>query len=334
MTALDVGGVTPLADVPMRVVVRRTAVDRAFRTTTRAAGVLTLTLMVLIGGFLVLRSAHVLRRVGWSFVTETQWLAAQCGKFGIAAVLPETFAIAAVAIVIAVPVAVTAALFLSDYAPARLRRTLTALVDLLAAVPSIVYGLWGLFFVQPRLLHVSKWLADHLSFVPFFHVAQRSTLTAFTSSTFITGVIVALMVVPVSTAVMREVFASAPQGEKEGALALGATQWGVMRTVVLPFGRGGIIGGTMLGLGRALGETMAVVLLISPYYHARLSILASGTHSISALIALNFSESLSNPTARDGLIAAGLALFVITLVVNAFASTIVLRSRSGTATEI
>src|SRR5581483_3051185 len=258
-------------------------------------------------------------------------LAAQGGKFGIAAILPYTFAIAAVAIVLAVPVATTAALFLSDYVPAPLRRPLTSLVDLLAAVPSLVYGLWGFYYLEPRIIHLSKWIADHLGFVPIFKVASASTMSSFTASTFIAGVVVALMVVPVCTSVMREVCAQAPQGEKEGALALGATQWGVIRTVVLPFGKGGMIGGAMLGLGRALGETMAVVLIISPSTLLHLSILSAGSNSVSSLIALNFSESVSNPVARDALIAAGLSLFVVTLAVNAAASSIVHRSRSGHA---
>ncbi|MCU1426564.1 MAG: phosphate transporter permease subunit PstC [Actinomycetia bacterium] len=334
MTVLDARPIADAGDVPLRVVVRRNPADRVYRGVARGGGVATLTLMGFIGGFLLLRSFHVLNARGFAFLTEKRWLAAQNGPFGIAAVLPLTFEIAIVAIVIAVPVATVAALFLTEYAPRRVRRLLTSLVDLLAAVPSLIYGLWGLFYLQPHLVHVSKWLSDHLGFIPFFHVQNGTALSAFTSSTFIAGVVVSLMVVPVCTTVMREVFAQAPQGEKEGALALGATKWGVVRTVVLPFGRGGMIGGTMLGLGRALGETIAVTFIISPFFQPRASILANGTHSISALIALNFSESVSNPTARDGLIAAGLALFVVTLGVNAIASTIVARSRSGASTEI
>jgi phosphate transport system permease protein len=321
-------------DVPLRVVVRRSPADRLFRGATYGAGVTTLVIMGLIGGFLLLRSWHVLGETGLRFITTTRWQASQGGQFGIASVLPYTFQIAIVAIVLAVPVSAITALFLTEYVPRRMRRPLTTLIDLLAAIPSLIYGLWGLFFLQPRIIHFSRWMADHVGFIPIFHVKNADKGAIFTGSTFIAGVVVALMTIPLCTAVMREVFSQAPAGEKEGAMALGATKWGVIRTVVLPFGRGGMIGGTMLGLGRALGETIAVTLIISPITVNHLSILGSGSNSISALIALQFPESASNATARDALIAAGLALFAMTLLVNAVASTIVARSRSGAATEI
>ena len=151
-------------------------------------------------------------------------------------------------------------------------------------------------------------------------------------STFIAGVIVSLMVVPICTSVMREVFSQTPNGEKEGALALGGTRWGVVRDVVLPFGRGGVIGGTMLGLGRALGETIAVTLVISVSFEPTASIIGQGSNSIASLIALKFSES--NTTGISALMAAGLVLFAITLAVNSLAALVVGKSRSGEATEI
>jgi phosphate transport system permease protein len=201
-------------------------------------------------------------------------------------------------------------------------------------VPSLIYGLWGFFFLQPRIINLSKWLADHLGFIPIFKVPAEGELNVglFPGSTFIAGVVVSLMVIPICTSVMREVFSQAPAGEKEGALALGGTRWGVVRHVVLPFGRGGIIGGSMLGLGRALGETIAVTLIISVSFQPRLGILEQGSNSIAALIALKFSES--NNIGISALMAAGLALFVITLLVNTLASIVVARSRSGEATEI
>jgi phosphate transport system permease protein len=173
-----------------------------------------------------------------------------------------------------------------------------------------------------------------MGWVPFFHVDDQygTSLGIFPSSTFVSGVIVSLMVIPICTAVMREVFSQAPPGEREGAMALGGTRWGVVRDVVLPFGRGGIIGGSMLGLGRALGETIAVTLIISPAFTAKWSILDQGSNSIAALIALKFSESSS--FGISALMAAGLALFIITLLVNAVASTVVSKSRSGASTEI
>jgi phosphate transport system permease protein len=286
--------------------------------------------MALIGLFLLVRAWDALSTEGWSFFTETKWLA-ESGRFGIASAFLGTVLIAAVAMVIAVPVATGAALFIAEYAPAKLSRPLTWLVDLLAAIPSLIYGLWGRAYLQPQMIKISDWLGHHAGFLPFFNVRKGSS---FPASTFIAGVVVSLMVLPICTAVMREVFSQAPAGEKEGALALGGTRWGVSRYVILPFGKGGMIGGAMLGLGRALGETIAVTLIISPTFQFdRLPhILETGGNSISSLIALRFSES--NAFGVSALMAAGLVLFCSTLVVNTIASVIVSRSRSGAATEI
>jgi phosphate transport system permease protein len=241
--------------------------------------------------------------------------------------------IAVIALVIAVPVSICTALFVTEYAPARLRRPLTSFVDVLAAVPSIIYGLWGRYFLMARQIKVSRWMGTHLGFIPFFHTKDAQTAN-YESSTFIAALVVALMIVPICTAVMREVFSQAPPGEKEGALALGGTKWSVIRTVVLPFGKGGIIGGSMLGLGRALGETIAVTLIISPVFApgSLTHVLQQGGNSIASLIALRFSEA--NGLALSALMAAGLTLFVLTLIVNMLAGVIVARSRSGTSTEI
>jgi phosphate transport system permease protein len=314
-------------DEPVRIHVSHGPGDRVYRAVARGAGVVTLILMALIGTFLVLRAWPALRDARWGFLTESKWNP-DGHQFGIAALALLTAEIAIVALVIAVPVAIGASLYINEYAPRRLRRPLTSLIDLLAAVPSIIYGLWGRFFLQPRLIKVSDWLSHHLGFIPIF----KTTTSNLAASTFIAGVVVSLMVLPICTAVMREVFSQAPSAEKEGALALGGTRWGMVRTVVLPFGKGGIIGGSMLGLGRALGETVAVALIISPIFDKSVHILNGGGNSISALIALQFSES--TPFAVSALMAAGLALFVATLVVNAIASTVVSRSRSGTVTEI
>jgi len=286
--------------------------------------------MLLIGLFLAQRSASALGRVGWSFLTEYQWLP-DAERFGIAGVLTGTVLIAGVALVIAVPVAFGAALFISEYAVGRSRRILISLVDLMAAVPSIVYGLWGFFFLQPRIISLSRWLADHASFLPFFRVETPK----YAASTFIAGVVVALMVIPICCAIMREVFSQAPVGEREGAIALGATRWGVIRTVILPFGRGGMIGGVMLGLGRAMGETIAVYLIISVLFappSRLIHVLETGGASISSLIALRYGDS--DASALSALMAAGLVLFLLTLVVNSAASVIVNRSRSGASTDI
>lgn len=317
------------------IVVHRDLADRAYRALATAAAFTTFVIMALIGGYLLYRGSDAFRDAGWGFFTEQQWLAGQGGAYGIGAALPYTVQIAVVAMVIAVPISVLAALFITEYAPPWARRILTSTIDLLAAVPSLIFGLWGFFYLQPRIIGLSRWLSDHLGFIPIFGMdldGRKSSPGDFASSTFIAGVVVALMIVPICTSVIREVFAQAPAGEKEGALALGSTRWGVVRSVVLPFGRGGIIGGAMLGLGRALGETIAVTLIISPYFDRRGSILAQGSNSIPSLIALKFAES--NDLGVSALMAAGLVLFAVTLLVNALASMVVGRSRSGDATEI
>jgi phosphate transport system permease protein len=316
-------------DLPRELTVERGRGDRAFRTLSRVASAFVLVIMALIFLFLLTRGWNALHRAGWSFFTRSQWTP-EGGSFGIAAALLGTVLIAGIAIVIAVPVSVGTALFLVEYSPRRMRRPLNSLVDLLAAIPSLIFGLWGRATLMPRAINVARWLTTHLGFVPLLNTKRA----LYTTSTFIAGIVVAIMIVPICTAVMREVFSQAPVGEKEGALALGSTKWGVVRTVILPFGRGGMIGGSMLGLGRALGETIAVTLIISPSFdlHTLARPLENGGNSIASLIALKWTES--GDFGQSALIAAGLVLFVLTLGVNAVASTIVNRSRSGATTEI
>ncbi|MGW0934973.1 phosphate ABC transporter permease subunit PstC [Streptomyces sp. NPDC002666] len=324
------------AEVPRRLYADPGLPDRVFRGVARSGGGLVLAVMLLVGGFLLYRAWQALSRAGWSFLTTETW-EPDAGRFGIAAVLVGTVLIALVAIAVAVPLAVGGALYISEYAPPRLRRTLISVVDLMAAVPSVVYGLWGLFFFEGKILPTARWIATYLDWIPFFHVNGADPSdplapeTVYTSSTFVAGVVVALMVAPIACSVMREVFSQAPVGEREGAFALGATRWGMIRSVVLPFGKGGMIGGTMLGLGRALGETIGVYLIISPVFEIQWHVLQSGTSSVAALIALRYGEA--SEFGMSALMAAGLALFLMTLVVNFAASSIVARSRSGAASE-
>jgi phosphate transport system permease protein len=332
MAVLDpsaLGG--PPGDSPRAITLNRTRGDRVFRALCLAAGMSTLVVLALIGAFLLQRSLPALRAAGWSFFTTQNLppipIAGQ--QFGIAALIFGTVVISLIALVIAAPVSVATALFISEYAPRALRRPLTSIIELLAAVPSLIYGLWGFAFLQPRMVGVSAWLNAHLSFIPIFRVDEA----LFTSSPFIAGTVLALMVVPIATSVMREVFSQAPPGEKEGALALGATRWGMIRAVVLPFGRGGIIGGAMLGLGRALGETIAVALIISASFQISPHILQSGGNTIPATILLRFGEA-GHGLGLSVLMAAGLTLFALTLVVNMLASVVVARSRSGKGVEI
>lgn len=316
-------------DKPREIKVARTFADRIYRGGALGAGFVVLVLLVLIGLLLLLRALPALRYAGFSFLTTTEWQpTADGGKFGIAAVLYWTVVISTIALVFALPLALGAALYVTEYASIKVRKPLTALVDLLAAIPSLTYGMWGLFFLQPRITGLSKWIADNLGFIPFF----KADTERLTSSAFIAGIVVGLMIVPIITSVVREVFSQAPPGEKEGAMALGATRWAMIRTVVLPFGKGGIIGGSMLGLGRALGETIAVALIISPIFQISPRVLETGANSVAALIALRFGEAGS--LSLSALMAAGLALFLVTLVVNTSASVVVSKSRSGKGVEI
>lgn len=317
-------------DRPRRITAPVSFGDRVFRGVLRAAGLSVFAIMGLTAVFLLLRGSKALRVTGWSFFTQTAWHT-ETHVFGIAAVLPDGILIALVALLIAVPVSLSTALYISEYAPERLRPGLISLVDLMAAIPSIVYGLWGLFFLQPRVVGTVRWTALHLGgWVPFLKVRTGDIGTSYTSSTFIAGMVVSLMIIPIMTSLSREVFSQTPAGEREGAYALGSTRWGMVRSVVLPFGRGGVIGAVMLGFGRAMGETIAVALIISPVFKVSWHVLENGADSVSALIALRYGESDS--LSLSALMAAGLVLFALTLVVNMAAAVIIGRSRSGAAT--
>ncbi|WOQ18176.1 phosphate ABC transporter permease subunit PstC [Raineyella sp. W15-4] len=322
----------PADDRPRTMYISRGLKDNLFRVGAHGGGVIVLAVMTLVGVFLALRGAEAVKATGWSFLTEQSWEPA-AGRFGIAAVLFGTVVIALVAIVVALPLALGVATYISEYAPAGMKTFLTNIVDLMAAIPSIVYGLWGFYWLQGELIPVAQWISHYLGWIPMLAVPQfdpkdpLATPTVFTSSAFLAGLVVALMVAPIAASIMREVFSQAPIGEREGALALGSSKWGMITSVVYPFGMGGIIGGTMLGLGRALGETIAVYIVISPIFVINGHILSTGSNSISALIALRYSEA--TPLELSGLMAAGLVLFLITMAVNFLAGAIVSRSRSG-----
>ena len=325
-----------VADRPRTLSKRVDGPDAAFRWVARSGGTLVVTVMCLVGLFLFFQGFQAIQVAGPEFVTTQAW-DPNSKNFGIAAVLCGTIFIALTAIFFALPLALGTALYISEYAPLKIKAALVSIVDLMAAVPSIVYGLWGFFFLTPLVQPVSQWLTTYLGWIPLFQVQgfdpsdPLASPTVFAASTFIAGIVVALMVAPITSSIMREVFTQAPLGEREGALALGATKWGMISSVVLPFGRGGIIGGTMLGLGRALGETIAVYLIISPVFVIQPRILEKGANSISALIALRYNEA--SDFEISALMAAGLALFLMTLVVNFGASSIIARSRSGSQSD-
>jgi phosphate transport system permease protein len=311
--------------------------DRIFHTGATVIGWVVLSLTGAIGLFLGYQSIPTLRHYGLSFFTRVQWLP-ELDKIGIAAVLVGTFEVALVAMAVSFPMALMFALFITDYAPKRIKSFLISTVDLMAAVPSIIYGLWGFYLLMPHAINLSRWLSQYLGWIPIFHVTGTDPnaavwqQTRYTSSVFIAGLAVSMMTIPLACALMRSVFDQAPIGEREAAMALGGTRLGVARTVVLPFAKGGIIGGTMLALGRALGETAAVLVIISPAYAINPRILEAGTQTISALIAGNFGNATK--AQLSALLTAGFVLFVITLVVNSTAAVFIKRSRSGAETDI
>ncbi|HWB68256.1 MAG TPA: phosphate ABC transporter permease subunit PstC [Mycobacteriales bacterium] len=327
---------SPPVDEPRRIPGGWSRSDRTFRGSARAIGCFVLVLTGSIGLFLGYQLIPTLHRYGLSFITENDWLPER-NIIGIASALVGTIEVAVIALVVAFPLALATALYISEYAPRRLRGTLVSLVDLMAAVPSIVYGVWGVALLQPHALFVARWISEWFGWIPIFAVHGADPRAAsfyqprYELSPFTAGLAVAMMVIPLACAVMRNVFAQAPIGEREAALALGSTRWGMIRSVVLPFGRGGIIGGTMLGLGRALGETVAVLLIISLSFDLKVRILENGTVTISSLIANQFQDATS--AQLSALLAAGFVLFLLTLVVNTIAAIIVNRSRSGAGLE-
>lgn len=331
----------PLADPdaparPRRISRRATGVDAVFEHSVRAVGASVLVITGGVGAFLAWQAYPTLRHYGWSFFTESEWNPDD-DVVGIASVLVGTVNVAMVAMVLAFPLAVLTALYISEYAPLKLRPTLVSMVDLMAAVPSVVYGLWGFLLVMPFAAQLSIWLDRNLGWIPIFEVKDADPtaavldLSRYGFSPFCAGIAVSMMVMPMACAVMRQVFSQTPPGEREAALALGATRWGMITSVVLPFGRGGIIGGTMLGLGRALGETIAVVLILSPSFELKYRPLEIGGATVSALIAGRFGEA--GPSQLQALLTAGFVLFLITLVVNTLAAMVVARSRSGAGTD-
>lgn len=333
------GPPTGAVDEPRTIDPGRATVDRVFHLSARSIGIFVLLLTASIGLFLGYQSIPTLHLYGFRFFTEAQWIPNR-NILGLAAVITGTVEVALVAMTIGFPLALLTALYITEYSPIRIRSTLVALVDLMAGVPSIVFGLWALFLLQPRAIYVSRWFSQYLSWIPFFRVSfdvknpfLGSVLNShYGGSVLIAGMAVSAMVIPLTCSVMRSVFSQTPAGEREAAIALGASRWGVIRAVVLPFGRRGIIGGTMLGLGRALGETVAVLLVISVLFQVKFRILTTGTITASSLIANSFGDA--SKSQLSALLTAGFVLFLMTLLINTLAGVLVNRSRSGAGTDI
>ncbi|WP_405018777.1 phosphate ABC transporter permease subunit PstC [Kitasatospora sp. NBC_00070] len=297
--------------------------DAIFFNLSRGSGILLLVIMAAIAGFLTYRSLLAFGHNEGNFFTTFEWMPdAPKPTFGIAVLVFGTVASAIVAMVIAVPVAIGVALFISHYAPRRIAQPFAYLVDLLAAVPSIVYGLWGALFLVPHLRGLTSWLDEYLGWT---YILDSTKVGAAPRSLFTVGIVLAIMILPIITAVSREVFKQAPRMHEEAALALGATRWEMIRTAVLPFGRPGVISASMLGLGRALGETIAVATVLSASPQLSLHLLDAGGGTFAQNIALRFGESGEN--GRNALMASGLVLFVITLLVNGAARMIIARRK-------
>jgi phosphate transport system permease protein len=295
--------------------------DRLFGISARGSGILLLLIIAAIAVFLIAKAIPALKADKANFLTSQAWSPdAAEPRFGILQLAFGTLLSSVMALILATPVAIGIALFISFYAPRRLASGLGYVVDLLAAVPSVVYGLWGLQFFVSKMGSVATFLHDHFSWIPLFggdSVGGQCMLTA--------AIVLAIMILPIISSISREVFLQVPQPNVEAALALGATRWEVIRMAVLPFGRSGMVSAAMLGLGRALGETIAVAMVLSSAAGISLHILKPGGNTFAANIANTF--GMAGNTGRGALIASGLVLFVITLVVNMLARAIVARRK-------
>jgi phosphate ABC transporter permease protein PstC len=299
---------SPLARLP----------DRALRYGLTALAALILALIVYFFIRLAGEAQPAFSRFGiLGFTFNSDWNVS-AEHFGALPLLVGTLLTSALALLIGVPVAVATAIYVTELCPGRLRSPVTVLIELLAAVPSVVYGLWGIFFLAPKLQPAEQWVADRLSFIPFI---GGGVVTI--PNIFIAGLILAIMILPIVSAISREVMATVPTDHKEAALGLGATRWEMIRMAVMPYCRGGITGGAMLGLGRAIGETIAVTILIGDAPEMPTHLFDQG-YSLAAVIANEFGEAQG--LHRSALFAAGLVLFVLTLLVNAIARFIVLRA--------
>jgi phosphate transport system permease protein len=299
--------------------------DRVFRRVVTAGALTSLVLLGLIALFLVVRSAEVFRTFGVSFITGTEWNNAAFDpsvpvEFSIGPMLVGTLVVSLIAMVVAVPLAIGGALFIEFYAPRFMYRSLVSLLDLAAAIPSLVFGLWGIEVFTNVGIRWSNFIFDWFRWIPIFNVEFEN----FGRSPFVAGIVLGSMVVPITTSVAREVYSRTPRDLIDTCYALGSSKWGAIRAVVLPFGKSGVIGGAMLGLGRALGETVAVFLLLNLSFRYTYRILDSEGGNVASIIASKFGEATDFEI--QALIAAGLVLFVLTLIVNMVASAIVQRS--------
>jgi phosphate transport system permease protein len=297
--------------------------ERVFRSLTLGAGLVVFVLLAAIAIFLVAKAIPALHDDKANFWTSKEWDPDGAHVFGVAAMAFGTLLTSVLALAMAVPVAVGVAVYITNYAPRRIATPLGYATDMLAAVPSVIYGLWGLLFLLPHLIGLQVFLNRYFGWIPLFS-ANKSDVSTFSKSVFGASIVLAIMTLPIIAAVTREVLRQVDPAQKEAALALGATRWEMVRTAVLPPSRAGIVSAVMLGLGRALGETIAVALIIGNTFTISLKVLVPGGSTIAANIANRFGEAGS--TGRSALIASGLVLFAITLLVNLVARFVIYRS--------
>jgi phosphate transport system permease protein len=285
-----------------------------------------LVILGLIALFLSIKGVHILTEEKFGFITGSAWEVTNDEngtiidtKFGIGAMLLGTMLAALIAISVGVPVAVLSALYLTFYANGRLKTFLISVIDLMAAFPSLLFGFWGFFVFMSSAEYWAKLINKYLGFIPLFDVPTP----IFERSPFIAGLVLAIMIIPIVTSISREIFDQTPLDRVQAAYALGATKLAMIKAVVIPYGRGGIVGGAMLGLGRAMGETVAVYTVLNIVYQVNWQILFGAGGSIASLILLKFGEA--GPYEVDALMAAGLVLFLLTLLVNATADVLINR---------
>ncbi len=305
--------------------------DKVFRGLVTAGGLSSLVILGLIAVFLGYRGFEVIIQEGFGFITNSDWSVTLDenanvvdSNFGLGAMLVGTILCALVAVVIALPISVFSALFLNFYAPDKLKKFLVAIIDMMAAFPSILFGIWGFLVLMPTAEYWAKLIHKYFGWIPLFDLQ----VPVYTRSPFVAGVVLAIMIIPIITSVSREVFSQAPLDRIQAAYALGATRWAMIKAVVIPHGRNGVIGGAMLGLGRAMGETVAVFTVLNIVFQVNWQVLLGAGGNVASLIILKFGEA--SPYEIKALMAAGLVLFLLTLLVNAIANVIVKKTgKSG-----
>jgi phosphate transport system permease protein len=307
--------------------------DKIFRGVVTTGGLSSLAILGLIFAFLLSEGYQTIKSQGLYFLTGSNWVAVvkasgqidnSQSHFGIAAMMIGTLICASIAVIIGVPISVLSAIFLTFYAPDSVKKVMVSIIDLMAAFPSILFGLWGFFVLGPSAEYWARLLHKYLGFIPVFQVSADF----YSRSPFVAGVVLSVMIIPIVTSISREIFAQTPLDRVQAAYALGATRWAMIKNVAIPYSRGGIVGGTMLGLGRAMGETVAVYTVLNIIYQINWHVLLGAGGNVASMILLKFGEA--GPAEVKALMAAGLSLFVVTLIVNSVADVIVNRAgKSG-----